>query len=61
MAKTAHFITFFRTDKTTDFVKIYGSKTVIYSPNMTKDEKMGAKTGFGDEVEDVIIQVLGHR
>jgi DNA-binding HxlR family transcriptional regulator len=28
---------------------------------MTKDEKMGAKTGFGDEVEDVIIQVLGHR
>lgn len=28
---------------------------------MTKDEKMGAKTGLGDEVEDVIIQVLGHR
>jgi DNA-binding HxlR family transcriptional regulator len=49
------------TSKTTDFVKILGSKTIIYPQNTTKVEKMGARTGFGDEVEDIIIQVLGHK
>ena len=45
---------------TRGFVKIHGSKTVICHWHVVKITEMGDGKGLGDEVEDVILQVLSH-